>query len=218
MDDEAPKGSGFLSDVAEVWETGTQPAADAGVRVANLRFGVVLSNRGGVVQKLYWPYLFGLGGPVGPGTQYMSWVSLADAVRAVEHSIAVSRTTPPAPSDSTTSAQPHRASHLQPPPRCPPQRPEVEGPVNACAPQPCTSAEFAAAFGSALSRPAFMPLPTPAVRAVFGEMGEETLLVSQRAVPTALEASGFRFWYPDVTSAMRAAVTFHGGTEAPHRA
>ena len=89
LDDDASKGAGFLSDVAEVWERETQPAADCGVRVVNLRFGVVLSSRRGVVQKLYMPYLFGLGGPVGPGSQYMSWITLGDAVRAIEHSVQV---------------------------------------------------------------------------------------------------------------------------------
>ncbi|KAA0150111.1 hypothetical protein FNF27_04724 [Cafeteria roenbergensis] len=180
LDDDASKGAGFLSDVAEVWERETQPAADCGVRVVNLRFGVVLSSRGGVVQKLYMPYLFGLGGPVGPGSQYMSWITLGDAVRAIEHSV---------------------------------QREELEGPVNACAPNPCTSAEFASAFGGALGRPALIPLPTPVVKGVFGEMGDETLLVSQRAVPTALLASGFRFWHNDIRTALKSAVSYHSATE-----
>lgn len=89
LDEGSSKGSGFLSDVASVWEAETVPAAAAGIRVVNMRFGVVMSNRGGVVQKLYLPYLFGLGGPVGPGSQFMSWISLGDAVRAIRHAIQV---------------------------------------------------------------------------------------------------------------------------------
>ena len=101
-------------------------------------------------------------------------------------------------------------------PECPasaPQREELEGPVNACAPNPCTSAEFASAFGGALGRPALIPLPTPVVKGVFGEMGDETLLVSQRAVPTALLASGFRFWHNDIRTALKSAVSYHSATE-----
>lgn len=93
------------------------------------------------------------------------------------------------------------------------QRPELEGPVNACAPEPCTSSEFASAFGSAVSRPAFCPLPSAVVRGVFGEMGEETLLVSQRAVPAALVASGFKFRHPDILSGLTAALDYHGGAD-----
>lgn len=83
----APKGRGFLSDVADVWEQNTRPAAEAGIRVVNLRFGIVLSRRGGVVAKLYWPFFAGGGGPIGSGSQYWSWISLADAVRVIEHAI-----------------------------------------------------------------------------------------------------------------------------------
>ena len=58
-----------------------------------------------------------------------------------------------------------------------------------------------------------MPLPTPIVKGVFGEMGDETLLASQRAVPSALLASGFRFWHKDIGTALKSAVSFHSGTE-----
>ena len=93
------------------------------------------------------------------------------------------------------------------------QRPELEGPINVCAPEPCTSAEFASAFGKAVSRPAFCPLPSPIVNAVFGEMGQETLLVSQRAVPAALVASGFRFRHPDITTGLVSALDYHGSAD-----
>ncbi|CAE7252940.1 unnamed protein product [Symbiodinium sp. KB8] len=227
LDDDASKGAGFLSDVAEVWERETQPAADCGVRVVNLRFGVVLSSRGGVVQKLYMPYLFGLGGPVGPGSQYMSWITLGDAVRAIEHSVQVReaacwrrRLSGSVHSEAHRVRGRRRGGFLEAfaplCPECPasaPQREELEGPVNACAPNPCTSAEFASAFGGALGRPALIPLPTPVVKGVFGEMGDETLLVSQRAVPTALLASGFRFWHNDIRTALKSAVSYHSATE-----
>jgi NAD dependent epimerase/dehydratase family enzyme len=70
---------------------------------------------------------------------------------------------------------------------------DLAGAVNACAPAPARNAHFAAALGAAMHRPSLIPLPEAVVRAVFGEMGEETLLASQRAVPAKLLASGFRF-------------------------
>ncbi len=103
----------------------------------------------------------------------MSWITLADAVRAIEHAIA---------NDA------------------------LAGPTNACAPEPARNADFAAALGAALHRPALIPLPTFVVKAVFGEMGDETLLASQRAVPTKLLASGFRFLHADIASGCREAV------------
>ena len=87
VDESAPRGSGFLAEVAEAWEAGTAPAAAAGVRVVNLRFGVILSASGGVVEKLRLPFSLGLGGPIGPGTQWMPFVTLNDAVRAIQHAI-----------------------------------------------------------------------------------------------------------------------------------
>jgi uncharacterized protein (TIGR01777 family) len=83
----APKGGGYLADVADVWEASTAAAAGAGVRVVNLRLGVVLSGEGGPVEKLKLPFSLGLGGPIGSGKQWFSWVALEDAVRIVQYAI-----------------------------------------------------------------------------------------------------------------------------------
>ncbi len=91
-----PAGSGFFPDLCTAWEQATLPAADAGVRVVSMRTGIVLSDRGGVVSRLLaplgprWlsPYRWGLGGPVAGGRQYWSWLSLADAIRAIDLLIA----------------------------------------------------------------------------------------------------------------------------------
>lgn len=83
----SPKGRGFLSDVADVWETESRYAPAAGVRTVNLRFGVILNSTEGVLAKLYWPFFFGAGGPIGSGRQFMSWITLQDAVRTIEHAI-----------------------------------------------------------------------------------------------------------------------------------
>lgn len=74
----------FLTKVGCAWEAATQVAKNAGARVVNMRFGVVLGKNGGVLSKLKKIYLLGLGGPIGSGQQPFSWVALADLIRAVE--------------------------------------------------------------------------------------------------------------------------------------
>ncbi len=76
-------GRGFLAEVCTQWERATQPAVDAGIRVVNLRIGVVLSPDGGALKQMLLPFQFGLGGKVGSGRQYWSWISLPDLVRAI---------------------------------------------------------------------------------------------------------------------------------------
>ena len=87
LTERSPKGEGFLAEVCEAWEGAAQPAIDAGIRVVFLRFGPVLSTKGGALAKMLLPFRLGLGGRVGDGTQYFSWVTLEDAVRIVEFSI-----------------------------------------------------------------------------------------------------------------------------------
>ncbi len=87
LSETASKGDGFLSDVCEQWEAATQPAREAGIRVVNLRFGVVISARGGALTRMLPSFKFGVGGRVGSGTQYMSWIGIDDAVGAIHHAI-----------------------------------------------------------------------------------------------------------------------------------
>jgi uncharacterized protein len=82
VDETAPAGAGFLADLVRDWEAAAQPARDAGIRVVNLRTGLVLSRRGGILGQLLLPFRFGLGARIGAGTQYMSWISLEDHIRA----------------------------------------------------------------------------------------------------------------------------------------
>jgi uncharacterized protein len=82
VDESAPAGRGFLADLVRDWEAAAQPATDAGLRVINLRSGVVLSRRGGMLRPLLLPFRLGLGARIGPGTQYLSWISIEDHVRA----------------------------------------------------------------------------------------------------------------------------------------
>ena len=85
LDETSARGLGFLADVCAEWEAAARPAADAGVRVVNLRTGIVLSGEGGALRKMLPPFRVGLGGPVGPGTQYMSWIAIGDLVGALLH-------------------------------------------------------------------------------------------------------------------------------------
>lgn len=84
LTEQSEKGSGFLSDVCEEWERSTNKAKEAGIRVVNLRFGVILSEKGGALKKMMLPIKLGLGGKIGGGNQYISWISLEDTIRAVE--------------------------------------------------------------------------------------------------------------------------------------
>ncbi len=85
VDENSSRGEGFLSDVASQWEMATQAAEDAGIRTIHLRTGIVLSPDGGVLKKMLLPFNLGLGGVVGIGKQYMSWISINDVVRIIEH-------------------------------------------------------------------------------------------------------------------------------------
>jgi uncharacterized protein (TIGR01777 family) len=80
-------GEGFLAEVCRKWEGAAQGAADAGIRVVNLRFGLVLSARGGALGKMHLPFKMGLGGRLGHGQQWMSWISIEDAIRAIAFSL-----------------------------------------------------------------------------------------------------------------------------------
>lgn len=80
-------GTGFLAETCIDWEAAARPAGDAGIRVAHLRFGVVLSSEGGALAKMLPLFRLGLAGRLGSGKQWMSWISLSDAVAAISHII-----------------------------------------------------------------------------------------------------------------------------------
>jgi uncharacterized protein (TIGR01777 family) len=166
----ATKGEGFLADVCEAWEKASSGAREKGIRVVNLRMGMVLSREGGALKKMLPPFKLGLGGPIGSGNQYMSWVVIDDISRAIEH-----------------------AAKFE----------GLSGPVNMVAPNPVTNREYTHQLACAVRRPAFFPVPGAAARLIFGELAEELLLSSQRAVPAQLLKSGFVFDYSDIEWALR---------------
>lgn len=78
-------GEGFLADVCKQWEKEAQKATDFATRVISLRFGMILSPHGGALHKMLPPFKAGLGGPIGSGKQYMSWINIKDVVEIVNH-------------------------------------------------------------------------------------------------------------------------------------
>lgn len=84
LTEDAPLGGGFLARVVEQWEAATEPAEKAGIRVVRTRSGVVLSPGGGALQKQLLPFKLGIGGKLGSGRQYFSWISLEDEVAGME--------------------------------------------------------------------------------------------------------------------------------------
>ncbi len=85
LDESSAGSTGFLAEVCQAWEAATQPAETAGIRVAHLRTGIVLSPAGGALRKLLPLFRLGLGGRFGSGRQWQSWISIDDHVRAIEH-------------------------------------------------------------------------------------------------------------------------------------
>src|SRR5215510_842164 len=87
LTDDSPPGRGFLAEVCRDWEAATEPARQQGMRVIQLRLGVVLSAAGGALAKMLPPFRLGLGGVLGSGRQYVSWIALDDVVGAIQHAI-----------------------------------------------------------------------------------------------------------------------------------
>ncbi len=169
LTEESQRGGGFLPEVCEEWENAASPAVAAGMRVAHLRFGVVLTPYGGALKRMLPLFRAGLGGKLGSGAQWMSWVGLQDLLDAVLHTI---------------------------------EHDELVGPINVVSPQPVRNTEFTRALGGVLKRPAMLPAPAFALRLAFGQMADEALLASCRAVPSRLEGSGFHFAEPEIEGAL----------------
>jgi uncharacterized protein (TIGR01777 family) len=84
LDEQSDSGGGFLAGVCREWEMAAGPVAQAGVRTVNLRFGPILAREGGMLAKLLTPFKMGMGGKVGSGKQYISWVAIEDAIGAIK--------------------------------------------------------------------------------------------------------------------------------------
>ena len=87
LNEGSSRGSGFLPDVCLGWEEAAESVSKAGIRVVNVRFGIVLSKDGGALAKMMTPFKIGMGGKIGSGTQYMSWVAMDDVTGAIYHTL-----------------------------------------------------------------------------------------------------------------------------------
>ncbi len=168
-----PPGKGFLAGVCREWEAATEPAEKGGVRVVRLRFGPVLSRAGGMLKKILPPFRAGVGGRIGPGRQYISWIAIDDVLGIIDYCF----------------------THE-----------DLKGAVNAVAPNAVTNAEFTRGLGKVLSRPTIFPVPASGLRLLYGEMADEMLLASVRAVPKRLETAGYRFQLSELEPALRHAL------------
>lgn len=108
VEEQAESGSGFLAEVCREWESATEPAVRAGIRVVNLRIGVVLSSRGGALASMLTPFRLGAGGRIGSGEQYWSWVALDDVVGAIHHALMNDTLNGP-----VNAVSPHPATNLE---------------------------------------------------------------------------------------------------------
>jgi uncharacterized protein (TIGR01777 family) len=169
LNEDSVSGTGFLAEVCREWEAATEPVERAGVRVAHIRTGVVLSEHGGALGKTLPLFRLGFGGKLGSGRQWCSWIHVDDIVGAVRHVL---------------------------------NNEAVRGPVNLVAPNPVTNADYTAALGKALSRPAIFPAPAFALRLAMGEMADGVLLASQRVQPERLLASGYSFQFRELSAAL----------------
>ncbi|MER6027818.1 TIGR01777 family oxidoreductase [Streptomyces sp. NPDC001851] len=171
VDESAPPGDGFLPSLCVEWEEAAAPAQEAGVRTVFARTGLVVARGGGAWGRLFPLFRAGLGGRLGDGRQYWSYIALHDEVAALRFLL-----------DHGT----------------------LSGPFNLTAPEPLTNREITAAMARVLRRPAPFAVPAPVLRAVLGELAGD-VLGSQRVVPARLLGAGFRFAFPGVDDAIRAA-------------
>jgi uncharacterized protein (TIGR01777 family) len=170
LTEDSPPGSDFLGDLCVEWETIARRAAAYSRRVVVVRTGLVLDREGGALPRMVAPFRFYVGGPIGSGSQYVSWIHIDDWVALVTWAIA---------------------------------DPSVSGPINATAPNPVTNREFAREVGAVLHRPAWLPVPAIALRALLGEMADALLLGGQRVIPERTLALGFRFRHRELMPALQ---------------
>ena len=150
-DENSGFGSNFLADVCRDWEAAAEPARAAKVPVWAVRLPMVLATNGGALDKMLPPIRWGVGGPLGGGSQWVSWAALCDVTRLMLDLV-----------DTSTADA------------------DSGGVVNAVAAHVPTQKDMTSIFAAQLKRPAFMPVPAFAVKLLFGQMGEELLLANSR--------------------------------------
>src|SRR5713226_5554139 len=171
-------GTDFLAGLAQEWEAEALKAEALGIRVVLARFGIILAREGGALPKMLTSFKLGVGGRLGSGKQWMSWVTLEDVVGALRLTV------------ENSSAR--GAINAAP----------VRGAINIVSPQPLQNAEFTKVLAKAMHRPALLPAPAFALRLALGEMADALLLSSQRVAPQKLQQLGYSFKHSDLASAL----------------
>ncbi len=158
LDESSASGEGFLAEVCRRWEAAAEPAKSAQTRVLAMRFGMILDRDGGALARMLGPFSWGLGGRLGSGRQYVSWIHLEDVVAAVMFLLSED---------------------------------DCQGAYNMVAPNPLRNRQLTAILGKLMGRPTILPAPAFALRLALGEMADELLLASARALPRRLQEAGF---------------------------
>uniref|UniRef100_A0A5K3F7R9 DUF1731 domain-containing protein n=1 Tax=Mesocestoides corti TaxID=53468 RepID=A0A5K3F7R9_MESCO len=165
----------FITRLVHEWESSCAGPKLSGVQCVLLRTGVVLSKNGGALSSMYWPHRLGLGGPVGNGRQWFSWIHIDDLVNLVCFLI-----TDPS-SESLT------------------------GPINATSPNPVRQYAFSRALSESVGAPPLggrLPTPPFVIRAMMGRERAPLLLEGQRVLPVKAQAAGFKFAFPTLEAAL----------------
>ncbi len=173
LDESSEVGDGFLADVCRRTEAIATRVEKSGVRPVLVRSGLVLGCDGGALPKFMMPFRFYIGGHVGSGRQWVSWISLQDEVRAIRFLM---------------------------------EHPQAQGAYNLAAPNPVTMKQFARVLGRVLHSPAWTFVPGFALRLALGELADEALLASVKALPNRLLEAGFKFHYPELQDALEAII------------
>jgi uncharacterized protein (TIGR01777 family) len=174
LTEESPPQPIFMSTLCQDWEAAAQSAGQYGVRVICMRFGVVLGNQG-ALPLMMLPIKLGLGGPLGGGKQWLSWIHVHDVLRGIAHLWRLSEQAEPALQDVRA--------------------------VNFTAPEAVTQKKFSQTAAQIIHRFSFFPTPGFPMRFGLGEQAD-LLLEGQRVAPARLQESGFLFSYPELQSAL----------------
>jgi uncharacterized protein len=185
--EESPPANDFLARLCVDWEREARAAASAATHVAVVRTGIVLHPDGGALKSMLPPFRLGIGGPMGTGRQYMSWIHLDDWVALIGWlATSLPAVTSPSVDDGTTATGAAANTSVW----------------NGTAPSPVTNAEFARVLGAVLRRPAVIPAPAFGLKLLLGEFAH-FLLTGARVLPAAAERAGFRFRYGELEPALQ---------------
>ena len=174
LTEDSPPQTIFMSQLCQEWEAAAQGAAAYGVRVVCMRFGLVLG-RQGALPMMMLPIRLGLGGPLGSGRQWLSWIHVHDLLRGIAHLWQL-------PAQDGAKDHGYEA-------------------YNFTAPEAVSQRQFSQTAAQVIRRPSFFPTPAFPMRLMLGEQAD-LLLEGQRVKPAHLQRDGFKFAYPRLRTAL----------------